>query len=264
MSRNILQGLVGAWCPSLGPSGYTLLDRSGRGQHGTLTNMDAASDWIGTSTGWALDFDGNNDGVLIGTNERLNPTNYNVALWFTPTVVTAGQKSIFSQIDATGNVGKAIRRNGAKLEFTAAGSGSSYRVWTSDSTYTATLTHGVVSWDGTGTPRMWINGSQSAVTLAATAGTLPAPAAQPLYLGCDGAFGQTSNLYNFSGTVHSAALWGRSLSTVEVSQLYGLGVGGFARLLTPQRRSYAFRVPAAAVKSYLFANRGQVIGGGTL
>jgi hypothetical protein len=245
MSRNILQGLIGAWCPSLGPSGYTLLDRSGRGQHGTLQNMDAASDWIGTSTGWALDFDGNNDGASIGTNERLNPTNYNVALWFTPTVVTSGQKSIFSQIDATGNIGKAIRRNGAKLEFTVAASGSIFRVWTSDSTYAATLTHGVVSWDGTGTPRIWINGVQSAVTLAATSGTLPAPAAQPLYIGCDGAFGQTSNLYNFAGTVHSAALWGRSLTTVEVSQLYGLGVGGFARLLTPQRRSYAFRVPAA-------------------
>ena len=67
MSRNILTGLVGAWCPSLGPSGYTLLDRSGRGNHGTLTNMDAGSDWLGMPGGWALDFDGTNDSVAITT-----------------------------------------------------------------------------------------------------------------------------------------------------------------------------------------------------
>jgi len=223
--------------------------------------MDPPTDWVINDGQYALDFDGNNDGVLIGTNERLNPTNYNVALWFTPTVVTAGQKSIFAQIDATGNVGKAIRRNGAKLEFTVAASGSIYRVWTSDSTYTATLTHGVISWDGTGTPQMWINGVQSTVTLAATSGTLPAPAAQPLYIGCDGAFGQTSSLYNFAGTVHSAVMWSRAITSTEVGQLYLLGAGG---MLERRRRRRVYSVQADAVKSYLFANRGQVIGGGTL
>jgi hypothetical protein len=191
--------------------------------------MDAGTDWVVSGGKYALDFDGNNDGVLIGTHERLNPTNYNVSLWFTPTAVTAGQKSIFSQIDATGNVGKAIRRNAAKLEFTVAASGSIYRVWTSNNTYAATLTHGVVSWDGTGTPRMWINGSESTVALAATSGTLPAPAAQPLYIGCDGQFGQASNLYNFAGTVHAAALWSTPLTAVAVSQLYKIGVSGMLR-----------------------------------
>ena len=240
MSRNILTGLVGAWCPSLGPSGYTLLDRSRRGNHGTLTNMDAGSDWVGAAGGWALDFDGVNDGVLLGTKELFNPALYNVELWFTPSVVTAGQKSIYSQIDATGNIGKAIRRNAAKLEFTVAGSGSSYRVWTSNMTYTATLTHGVVSWDSAGTPRMWINGVESGVTLAASAGTLPAPAAQPLYIGCDGAFGQSDPNYNFAGQVHSAAMWNRALAGGEVWQLYNIGRGGLGRLLTQraQRRVY--------------------------
>ena len=74
MSRNLLTGLVGAWCPSLGPSGYTLLDRSGRGNHGTLTNMDAASDWVGTPGGWALDYDGTNDYVQLDANNKFIST----------------------------------------------------------------------------------------------------------------------------------------------------------------------------------------------
>jgi hypothetical protein len=82
MSRNILQGLIGAWCPTLGPSGYTLLDRSRRGQHGTLTNMDAGSDWVGTSGGWALDFDGTNDYVTFGNPPGLNTAiNLTVSAW---------------------------------------------------------------------------------------------------------------------------------------------------------------------------------------
>lgn len=62
------QGLVGAWCPSLpnGGSGNLLPDQSGRGNHGTLTNMSAGA-WVSSGSGRALDFDGVNDYVLIGS-----------------------------------------------------------------------------------------------------------------------------------------------------------------------------------------------------
>ena len=52
------RGLVGAWMPSLGASGGTLFDISGRKNHGTLTNMDPATDWVPTEKGMALKFDG--------------------------------------------------------------------------------------------------------------------------------------------------------------------------------------------------------------
>ncbi len=50
------RGLVGLWAPSLGPTGLRLFDHSGFGNHGTLTNMDPASDWVATDEGWALEF----------------------------------------------------------------------------------------------------------------------------------------------------------------------------------------------------------------
>lgn len=56
-------GCVGAWAPCLGASGTRLFDLSGRQNWGTLTNMDAATDWVVSGGQMALDFDGINDRV---------------------------------------------------------------------------------------------------------------------------------------------------------------------------------------------------------
>jgi len=61
-------GLVGLWLPSLGPTGLTLRDLSGRGNHGILTNMDPAADWLTTGEGelpYALGFSKTGDYVNI-------------------------------------------------------------------------------------------------------------------------------------------------------------------------------------------------------
>ena len=49
------KGLVCKWAPSLGVTGLTLRDQSGHHNHGTLTGMDPAVDWVGSSMGVALD-----------------------------------------------------------------------------------------------------------------------------------------------------------------------------------------------------------------
>ena len=62
---------VAAWIPSLDTAGNgttTLTDLTGNGYDGTLTNMDAATDWVAdTDAGGvrALDFDGVNDRIVI-------------------------------------------------------------------------------------------------------------------------------------------------------------------------------------------------------
>jgi hypothetical protein len=60
-------GVVGAWCPSLGPTGSRLHDMGGRSNWGTLTNMDNATDWVINDGQYALDFDSTNDHVDTGT-----------------------------------------------------------------------------------------------------------------------------------------------------------------------------------------------------
>jgi len=74
-------GEVGWWCPSLDTigNGTTLLnDLTGNGNNGTLTNMDAATDWVAdTDSGGirALDFDGVNDLIVIADDNSLDLVN---------------------------------------------------------------------------------------------------------------------------------------------------------------------------------------------
>jgi len=83
---NLWDGLVGAWMPSLGVTGDTLRDVSGNGNHGTLTNMDAASDWVATSKGLALDYDlSSNQYVSAPDRSIYKSGNYFTAsLWVYP------------------------------------------------------------------------------------------------------------------------------------------------------------------------------------
>ena len=60
------RGCVGAWNPGLGPTGLTLRDWSGFGNHGTLTNMELDTDWTPSQGKWSLALDGTNESVLCG------------------------------------------------------------------------------------------------------------------------------------------------------------------------------------------------------
>jgi len=69
---NLWKGLVGAWMPSFGVTGGTLKDVSWNGNDGTLTNMDAASDWVATAKGLALDFNASLQRVEGETSYQFN------------------------------------------------------------------------------------------------------------------------------------------------------------------------------------------------
>ena len=83
---SLRQGLVGAWCPSLGASGLTLIDRSGLNNHGTLTNMGGQDNWRGLGSGVALNFDGTNDLVSLG-DKFGGFSQMSVSCWFTTRVI---------------------------------------------------------------------------------------------------------------------------------------------------------------------------------
>lgn len=111
-------GLVGYWSAWLGSSGYRLLDRTGRGNHGTLTNMDAGTDWVGATiqgrSGYALDFDNTNDVVSVPHLSYLDSGHFTISCWyFTPTV--SGFNQIVAQWQAVGAPGPIAFRNGAAI-----------------------------------------------------------------------------------------------------------------------------------------------------
>ena len=73
LENPLAQGLVGFWAMTEG-SGEIVHDLSGRNNHGTLTNMDPAADWVGSQSGWALDFDGSDDIVELGVSRVYLPS----------------------------------------------------------------------------------------------------------------------------------------------------------------------------------------------
>lgn len=88
-------GRVFSVCPSIqGPSGLRLWDTSGRSNHGTLTNMDAATDWVRSGGEYALDFDGTNDQVSF---PAIAPAlGFCLSMWFRAVNTTRTLHSLFA------------------------------------------------------------------------------------------------------------------------------------------------------------------------
>lgn len=126
------KGLVGCWMPSLGPTGSTLRDVSGWGNHGTLTNMDASTDWVVGEKGGALDYDGS-DHVAVPYHTLLDGDEITISVWvkfntLAPSVQYAGIVSrddtndayniVFT--DSTNTLAFAIRKSAWSEIYTSA------------------------------------------------------------------------------------------------------------------------------------------------
>jgi hypothetical protein len=212
--------------------------------------MDAGTDWVGSPGGWALDVDGVNDEVIINSGILSGATDLTISYWVKKTSAsvdsvvgsrTSATAGVWLQYYSDGAVYFAIRNGG--FDFVSAAT-----------SVTGNFMHILGSRTGS-TGRVYVDGRE--VASGSLAPTVPTISTFRIGSLSTGGFFTT-------GQHDSIGVWRRGLTAPEVWQLYQAGRGGLGRLLTPQRRSYAFRVPAAAVKSYLFTNRGQVIGGGTL
>ncbi len=65
---NLWTNLRGLWAPALGPTGVQLFDVSGQRNHGAITDMDPATDWVPGDPrvgGYALEFVANQDNRVI-------------------------------------------------------------------------------------------------------------------------------------------------------------------------------------------------------
>jgi hypothetical protein len=224
--------------------------------------MDAASDWVSASGGWALDFDGVDDNVptgIEGTKFIAPGQPFSVSLW----VYLSG-----AQPSTAG--GYLIS------DFTAAGydCSLSIRVFRDNSidAFTNSQAHDLIR-GGSITTDEWFHvtyvsrseankelfvdgvsvGTSTVSVTRATAGNLT--------FGQPGDF--TAANFRLNGRLADLGLWNRALTAPEVGALYRAGQSGLGRLLA-QRRRRVYGIPATAAKPYLFLNRGQVIGGGML
>jgi len=141
---------VGAWAPCLGPTGLTLRDWSGRGNHGTLVGMSVSTAWARNEGRYELTFDRTNKHVLF---DRIIPKPTgpgSMSCWFRP--LANSYSALIMQNTTTGNNG-IYQVSGTSIEVYPYGlTGGSFTV--------GKWTHMSVTWDGS-TARLYINGLQA-------------------------------------------------------------------------------------------------------
>jgi len=227
-SSNLWQGVVGFWSASAGPSGYRLLDRSGRNNHGTLTNMDAATDWVVDGGRYALDFDGADAAEATPGNQNrisisrdLASSSLGISMWVYPQ--SNDKRGLCTSAPILNNPSFAITMlTNRQLE--------TYRGANTNSTLSLTLNdwnHFIVYNDGV-TTTYYINGKFSNSV------------AQSILIANQAEFYFGYNYWGaFNGLIAEVVAYSRLPSASEAAQLYQIGRGG---MLTPRRRRRAYSV----------------------
>ena len=250
--------IVGRWCPSAGATGFRLFDRVGS-NHGTLTNMDAASDWVPSGGKLALDFDKSNDRVVVDNSRLLNPSlGISLTAWFLVTSTSAGvQQAIMRKGWITGtNLQYSMRVLGDKLSgFVVNTSGTLAVATGATSLSTNRWYFGTVTYDRINV-KTYLNGALDATT--ALSGSI-ASFSESLQIGAG--LDSTSNTPSifFGGQLDDLIIYNAALTENEVREVYRLGRGYG---VYPDFDFDDANIIAPAFRPYWASRRSQLIGGG--
>jgi hypothetical protein len=251
-------GCVGAWNPGLGSTGTRLYDWSPYKNHGTMTNMGAATAWTRSNGRNALSFAGGATHVVtsfIGpaVNQR------SLSVWFrttqnhadgqygtiffygTGTTFPAGLGSsffvmIFTETMNGWNNGFGVSQFGESLAVNNVNDG----LWH----------HGCIVNSGT-TYRVWLDG-----TLRATKTMATTPTSSAAFLGRANISGSLGSNLNYVGEADDYAFYNRALSHNEIRLLASRR--GIAYEMAPRNWS------AQQIAAYRARYYSQVVGGGVI
>ena len=224
---DLWDGVVGYWAPCLGPTGTRLHDVSRYNNWGTLTNMDAATDWVINGGQYALDFDAVDDYV---TASSLSDFATDCA-WSAWGYVYAGDTGFDVMLLRTTTVFGGSARNGVSLimrdGFSGASDNVAAEITIGTTRYRAASNSGISRETWTmvtgvrraGTLYLYVNGVRQTAT-ALYSGTITNEAAT--------SFGKVPD---YTPTACRSRgddwiVWNRGLTDNEVARLYNLGRGG--------------------------------------
>lgn len=216
VSQNTRQtsGLVGLWSFN-GPdvSGTTASDRSGNGNHGTLTNGPVVTEG---KVGQALFFDGTNDYVLFSGSATLKPALWTASAWIYAKSGAGNYRAIFHPSFSNGYDGGFLMLvDGSGYFAIRYGTGSGYVGSVNSSVNVLGAWHHVAgTFDGT-TLAVYVDGTLRQSANASTFGYLAS--GDPSRVGISGG---TSN---FDGSIDEVRLYSSALSASEIAALYNMG-----------------------------------------
>jgi hypothetical protein len=226
------------WCPSRDDAGNgttTLTDLVGS-SNGTLTNMDAATDWVAdTGAGGvrALDFDGVNDFVLDGSSLSLG-NKFSISIWANMTSDVASQ--LIGKLDLGQNKRSwGIERLGGAWRLLVNNTGINTGNTTYDFTTSAnagTWQHLLFVWDGTQSNgnrgKLWINTSSISVSaIQSDSDKTPVTNDVPITIACRRNSGVYQNFWG--GRLDDIRIWnGDAFDGTDAADLYAAQRGGDA------------------------------------
>lgn len=210
---------ISVWCPSLDDVGNgttTLTDLVGSND-GTLTNMDAATDWVtDTDAGGirALDFDATSERVAVGNQASLDAVS-SLSAWF------YSRNTNHAIIASKGDYN--VNRNGYVLVTTTRvtiylSSASAFQGLSDPSTYTLnTWHHAVATWDGT-TVKLYVDG---ALVNSAAQTVTPAPSSKSFNIGGETDWGGAYR----NGRIDDVRAFSDVIDATDVAFLWNSGTG---------------------------------------
>lgn len=191
-------------------SGTQVLDASGNGNHGTLSNVTRSSQ---SKFGRALSFNGSNSLVTVGDSDTLDLTNgVTLSAWVYPTSWANDWKTLIMKERSGGLVYTLNANSDAGQPNSTLRIGSSDRQLSAGSHLpTNTWTHLAATYDGA-RQRLYVNGVQ--VGSRAQIGTLDV-SANPLRIGGNSVWtGQF-----FQGIIDEVRIYNRALSQAEIESV---------------------------------------------
>jgi len=260
MSLQLERGVVGYWCPMLATTGLRLYDRSGRGNSGTLTGMDAASDWVTSkvrnTAGRVLDFDGVNDLVTVPQARFQLP--FSVSVWFLSRSATTVQNLFGLGSSTTANpLFQILLRGdlaGDPIQAAMRGQTVTTNTAATISSYTTNRWHHVVAvFLDASYRQIWLDGIEG------VADTTNYDIAS-LNLATIGAQRRTTTGQYLNGQIAECAQWNRSTTASEIRTLYRIGPGWLGKRAS-RAVGYSEQF-AAGFKAYWARRQSQLIGGG--
>lgn len=219
---------IACWCPSKDTAGNgttTLTDLSGSNT-GTLTNMDAATDWVAdTGAGGvrALDFDGSNDCVRCGTG-------INASLLSEITI--SGWFKFRNRSSVNGFLGNGAAGGSGGFAFEI-GRTANKLGWLQNSNTIDAVSTGIITdanWHHIVLVRTGSTGSWTITFYIDNASSAHSTSANPAPLVNNGQFtigryGDFSGGFNSSCLMDDLRVWNQALNSGDVSHLWNSGSG---------------------------------------
>lgn len=213
---SLRQGLVGAWCPSLGASGRLLIDRSGRNNHGTIS---------GTGYLWGRNLSITGASTFATTSYRQETdfertSSFSVSAWIFAT--TLAERTIFTTSPNVDGAGWEFQINNVgflRFRLTAIAGTNLLRASTNGSFTLAsgTFYHVAATYSGTSSTAgvgLFVNGAKYATTGDIDSLTSSTVSGSALRF-----FNRSDNSAPWSGTVDDLRIYSRVLTPSEIRLL---------------------------------------------